>query len=171
MSLRLMLLNPTWSFRQIRLSSLSWELTLSLQRPFKPAILFPTADRRTSEHAFRFLRVLPVAVSIHHSWLWQIWDDVYTRRCFSESEGTRFSVSGQKALPSMNEFTLLWIFASSLIHDLFRWRSSHKFVKTDLYPLSLMSLWNAVCSIGCGPIIGKCFGACNGTSCVERRPQ
>ena len=54
----------------------------------------------------------------------------------------------QKALPSMNEFTLLWIFASSIIHDLFRWRSSHKFVKTDLYPLFLMSLRNAVCSTG-----------------------
>ena len=39
------------------------------------------------------------------------WDDVYTRRCFSESEGTRFGAPGQKALPSMNEFTLLWIFA------------------------------------------------------------
>ena len=47
------------------------------------------------------------------------------------------------------------------------WRFSHKFVKTDLYPLSLMSLRNAVCSNGCGPIIGRCFGACNGTSCAD----
>ena len=31
-------------------------------------------------------------------------DDVYTRKCFSESEGTRFGGPGQKALPSMNEF-------------------------------------------------------------------
>ena len=44
-------------------------LTPSLRRPFKPAILFWTADRRTSEHAFRFLRVLPEAVSTRHSWL------------------------------------------------------------------------------------------------------
>ena len=29
-------------------------LTPSLRRPFKPAILFWTADRRTSEHAFCF---------------------------------------------------------------------------------------------------------------------
>ena len=78
---------------------------------FKPAILFWTANRRTSEHAFRFLRVLPEAVSTRHSWLWQTLDDVYTRRCFSESEGTRFGAPGQKALPSVNEFTLLWIFA------------------------------------------------------------
>ena len=62
-------------------------------------------------NAFRFLRVLPVAVSTRHSWLWQTWDDVYTRSCFSESEGTRFGAPGQKALPSMNEFTLLWSFA------------------------------------------------------------
>ena len=33
-------------------------------------------------------------------------DDVYTRRCFSESKGTRFGAPGQKALPSVNEFTL-----------------------------------------------------------------
>ena len=58
-----------------------------------------------------FESLVLVAVSTRHSWLWQTWDDVYTRRCFSESEGTRFSVPGQKALPSMNEFTLLLIFA------------------------------------------------------------
>ena len=86
-------------------------LTPSLRRPFKLAILFWTADQRTFEHAFRFLRVLPEAVSTRHSWLWQTLDDVYTRRCFSESEGTRFGAPGQKALPSVNEFTLLWIFA------------------------------------------------------------
>ena len=55
------------------------------------------------------------------------------------------------------------------IHDLFLWRTSHEFVKTDLYPLSLMSLRYAVCSTGCGSIIGHCFGACNGTSCAEGR--
>ena len=41
------------------------------------------------------------------TWLWQTLDDVYTHRCFSESERTRFGAPGQKALPSMNEFTLL----------------------------------------------------------------
>ena len=72
---------------------------------------FFTACRTACKHAFRFLRVLPEAVSTRHSWLWQTLDDVYTRRCFSESEGTRFGAPGQKALPSVNEFTLLWIFA------------------------------------------------------------
>ena len=86
-------------------------LTPSLRRPCIHAIFFLTACRTACKHAFRFLRVLPEAVSTHHSWLWQTLDDVYTRRCFAESEGTRFGAPGQKALPSVNEFTLLWIFA------------------------------------------------------------
>ena len=86
-------------------------LTSSLRRPYIHAIFVLTACRTACKHAFRFLRVLPEAVSTRHSWLWQTLDDVYTRRCFSESEGTRFDAPGQKALPSVNEFTLLWIFA------------------------------------------------------------
>ena len=50
------------------------------------------------------------------------------------------------------------------LHDLSLWRTSHEFGKTDLYPLSLMSLRYAVCSTACGSIIGHCFGACNGNS-------
>ena len=87
------------------------EVNTLLRRPFKPANFFSTADRTACKHAFCFLRVLPEAVSTRHSWLWQTLDDMYTRRCFSESEGTRFGAPGQKALPSGNEFTLLWIFA------------------------------------------------------------
>ena len=34
-------------------------------------------------------------------------DDVYTRNCFSESEGTRFGAPGQRTLPSVNESTLV----------------------------------------------------------------
>ena len=73
--------------------------------PFKPAMLFSTADRWTSEHAFRFF--FKFASSRINTPLMA----VYTRRCFSESEGTHFGAPGQKALSSMNEFTLLWIFA------------------------------------------------------------
>ena len=86
-------------------------LTPLLRRPYIHAISFSTACRTACKHAFRFLRVLPEAVSTRHSWLWQTLDDVYTHRCFSESEGTRFGAPGQKAMPSVNEFTLLWIFA------------------------------------------------------------
>ena len=82
-------------------------LTPSLRWSFKHAILFSTACRTTCKHAFRFLRVLPEAMSTRHSWLWQTLDDVYARR----SEGTRFGAPAQTALPSVNEFTLLWIFA------------------------------------------------------------
>ena len=53
------------------------------------------------------------------------------------------------------------------IHDLFLWRTSQEFAKTDLYPLSLMSLRYAVCSI-----TDHCFGACQQSSCAEERwPQ
>ena len=69
------------------------------------AIFFPTACRTACKHAFCFFLVRPEAVSTRHSWLWQTLDDVYTRRCFSESEGTRFGAPGQKALPSGNEWT------------------------------------------------------------------
>ena len=53
-------------------------------------------------------------MSTRHMWRDIVRDDVYTCKCFSESEATRFGGPGQKALPSMNEFTLLWIFAESL---------------------------------------------------------
>ena len=97
---------------QINKMAVAWlRLTPALRRPYIHAIFFSTACWTACKHAFRFLRVLPEAMSTRHSWLWQTLDDVYTRRCFSESEGTRFGAPGQKALPSVNEFTLLWIFA------------------------------------------------------------
>ena len=37
---------------------------------------------------------------------------------------------------------------------------------------SLISLWNAICLTGRWSIIGRCFGACQWSSCAEeRRPQ
>ena len=44
-------------------------LTPSLRRPYIHAIFFSTACRTACKHAFRFLRVLPEAVSTRHSWL------------------------------------------------------------------------------------------------------
>ena len=81
-----------------------WFLTPSLRRPCIHAIFFSTACRTACKHTFCFLRVRPEAMSTRHSRLWQTLDDVYTRRCFSESEGTRFGAPGQKALPSGNEW-------------------------------------------------------------------
>ena len=71
---------------------------------YKPAILFSTADRLNMHSDF--LRVWPGAVSTCHMWRDIVWDDVYTRKCFSESEGTRLGGPGQKALQTMNKFTL-----------------------------------------------------------------
>ena len=41
-------------------------LTPSLRRPYIHAFFFPTACRTACKHAFRFLRVLPEAVSTRH---------------------------------------------------------------------------------------------------------
>ena len=56
----------------------------------------------------------PGALSTRHPWRAIVRADVYTRNRFSESVGSWFSGPRQKALPAMNEFTLLWIFAQSL---------------------------------------------------------
>ena len=96
--------------------------------------------------------------------------DVYTRNCFSETMGSRFGGPGQTALETMNEFTFFKRFLPiPFIQDLFLWRTSNEIVKTDLYPLSLISLWYAVCSTGCWSIIGRCVGACQRSSCAEER--
>ena len=63
--------NYAISFKQSKKTFLFSRLTPSLRRP--------------CIHAIFFLRVRPEAVSTRHSWLWQTLDDVYTRRCFSES--------------------------------------------------------------------------------------
>ena len=89
-------------------------LTPSLRRPCIHAIFFPTTCRTACKHAFCFLRVRPEAVSTRHSWLWQTLDDVYTRRCFSESEehasvppDKRHCRQGMSEWNGMSE----WIFA------------------------------------------------------------
>ena len=97
---------------------------------------FSTACRTACKHAFRFLRVLPEAVSTRHSWLWQTLDDVYTRRCFSESEGTTLRCPRTKGT-AVSEWVngMEWVngfLPNPFIHDLFCWSSRHTFVKTDL---------------------------------------
>ena len=97
---------------------------------------FSTACRTACKHAFRFLRVLPEAVSTRHSWLWQTLDDVYTRRCFSESEGNTLRCPRTKGT-AVSEWVngMEWVngfLPNPFIHDLFCWSSRHKFVKTDL---------------------------------------
>ena len=149
-----------------------WLLTPSLRRPCIHKIFLLTACRTACKHAFRFLRVFPEAVSTRHSWLWQTLDDVYTRRCFAESEGTRSVPPDKRHCCQWMSSLFCGFLPNPFIDDLFCWSSRHKFVRRIYNPLSLMPLRNSVCSTGCGLIIGRCFGACNGTSCAEeRRPQ
>ena len=84
-------------------------LTSSHRRPFKPSILFSIGGRLSAHSVLGEFCREPCQRATRGRDIVQ--DDVYTRKCFSESEGTRFGGPGQKALPSMNEFTLLWIFA------------------------------------------------------------
>ena len=46
------------------------------------------------------------ALSTRHTWRAIVRPDVYTRNCFSESMGSRFGGHRQKALQTMNKFTL-----------------------------------------------------------------
>ena len=94
------------------------------------------------------------------------------RKCFSESMGSRFGGPGQKALPSMNDYSLFCGFLPNpFIQDLLLWCTSQEFVKTDLYPLSLISVRYAICSTGRWSILGRCFGACQQSNCAyERQP-
>ena len=52
------------------------------------------------------------------------------------------------------------LLSNPVIQELFLQRTSQEFVKTDLCPLSLISLQYAVCSTGRWSIIGRCVGGC-----------
>ena len=144
-------------------------LTSLHRRLYKHAICFWTADRRASERAFRFLCVLAGALSTCHAWLAIVVLVLCTRNRLSESMGSRLCGPGQKALQAMNELTLFVDSFNPFIQDLCLWRTSQEFVKTDLYPLSLISLRNAVCLTWHWSIIGRCFGACQRSNCAEER--
>ena len=85
----------------------TFPLTSSHRRPFKPAIHFqPPIGGRLNTHSVFCLEPCQHATRGRDI----VQDGVYTRKCFSESERTRFGGPAQKALKSMNEFTLLLIF-------------------------------------------------------------
>ena len=64
-------------------------------------------------------------------------DDVYARECFSESEGTR--LGGRGHCGQWMSLLFCGVLPNPFIHNLFLWRTSQEFVKTDLYPLFFMS--------------------------------
>ena len=98
--------------------------------------------------------------------------DVCTRHRFSESLGSRFGGPRQKALPTMNEFTLFVDFCLILYPRPVPLTYQPRICKDGFISIvtrSLISLWNAVCSTGRWSIIGRCFGACQWSSCAEER--
>ena len=137
----------------------SW--TSSRRMTSKHANYFRATDRGVSIHAFRFLCVLAI--------------DVYARHRFSESLRSRLDGLGQKALQTMNEFTLFVDFCLILYPRPVPLTYQPRICKDGFISIvtsSLISLWNATCSTGCWSIIGRCFGACQQSSCAdERRPQ
>ena len=87
-------------------------LTSSHRMPYGHVQSLPIDNRRTFKHGIWFLRGWPGALSTCHTWRAIVRPEVYTRNCFSESMGSlQFGGPRQKALLSVNEFTLLWIFA------------------------------------------------------------
>ena len=105
----------------------SWNLTPSLRRPFKPAILFWTADRRMLWTRIPFFesfvgsRVNTPLLAVTNVG-WRVYTPVFlgfrgnTLRC-PRTKGTAVSE---------------WVLPNPFIHDLFCWSSRHKFVQTDL---------------------------------------
>ena len=80
--------------------------TGSHRMPYGHAQILPIDNRRTFKHAFWFLRVWPGALSTRHTWRAIVRPDVYTCNCFLESMGSWLGGPGQKALQTINEFTL-----------------------------------------------------------------
>ena len=87
-------------------------LTSSYRMPYKDAILFEwPIGERLNTHSDLCVFWWVGALSTRHACRAIMAVDLCTRNRFSESMGSRFSGHRQKALPGMNEFTLLWIFA------------------------------------------------------------
>ena len=121
-------------------------LTCSLRRPFKPTIFFqpPIGGRLNMHSVFWEFGREPCQHATRGC-------DICGMTCIhasvSRSPREHASVPPDKRHCRQRMSSLFCGFLPNpFIHDLFRWRSSHRFVKTDLYPLSLMSLRNAVCS-------------------------
>ena len=145
-------------------------LTSSHRMPYKPANFcwdvrsasvltrIPCFGREPRQHGTRGVMLCEMT-SIHASVSWS-------------PRGHGSVASDERHCHQWMSLLFCGFLPNPFIHDLFLWRTSQEFVKTDLYPLSLMSLRYAICSTGWWSIIGRCFGACQRSSCVEeRRPQ
>ena len=101
--------------------------------------------------------------------------DVYTRNRFSESLGSRLGGSDKRHCKQWTSSLFLWIFAWSLYPRPVPLTYQPRIYKDRFISIvtrSLIALWNAVCSTERWSIIGRCFGACQRSSCAEERwPQ
>ena len=159
----------------LKLHAIFWSLCLtsSHRMPYKPAICFSTADRRTSTHSVfcDFCREPCQHATRGETLCGMMY--MYIHASVSRSpRGHGLVAPDKRHCRQWMSSLFCWFLPNPFIQDLFLWRTSQEFVKMDLYPLSLMSLLYAICSTGCRSIIGRCFGACQRSSCAEeRRPQ
>ena len=118
-------------------------LTSSHRRPYKHAIIFGTADRRASKRAFRFLCGPMFGLTCIHA-------------IISLSPwGHGSEAPDKKHCKQWTSSLFCGFLPNPFIQDLFLWRTSQEFVKTDWYPLSLISLQYAVCLTGRWSIIER----------------
>ena len=118
-------------------------LTSSHRMPINWQFVFqPRIGGRLNTHSVFFLQGWPGAVSTQRD---IVRDDMYIHASVSRSPRGHGSVAPDKRHCRQWMSSLFSGFLPNpFIHDLFLWRTSQEFVKTDLYPLSLMSLRYAV---------------------------
>ena len=125
---------------------------------------------RLNAHSDIFVCFWREPLSTRHAWCAIVALDLYIVHVYTQSflrvHGAMVRWLWTKGTAS-NEW--VYSFVDPFIQDLFLWRTSQEFVKTDLYPLSLISLWYAVCLTGWWSIIGCCVRACQWSNCAEER--
>ena len=136
---------------KIIVAYMHYEFVLNMDHQYSFAILLPISNYGTFTISFNgltsshqrlciYAKILPINRRTSHSDF-----------CVCGRETCQHTMHGvpswrpwgprQKALQTMNEFTLCWFLPNPFIQDLFLWHTSQEFVKTDLYPLS-RNLWS-----------------------------
>ena len=123
-------------------------LTSSHRMPFKPAIFFqPPIGRHLNTHSV--FCEFGQQTCQHATRGRDIVQDTCIHASVSLSPRGHGSVAPDKRHCRQWMSSLFYGFLPNpFIQDLFLWRTSQEFVKTDLYPLSLMSLRYAICLTG-----------------------
>ena len=145
-------------------------LTSLHRRPYKHAISFlewPIGERLNAHSDFGVFWREPCQHATHAVPLWRL---TCIHAIISRSPWVHGSVAPDKRhCQQWTSLLFCGFLPNPFIQHLFLWRTSREFVKTNLYPLSLISLRYAVCLTGCWLIIGRCVGACQRSNCAEER--